>query len=153
MMLEVQNGTVQTRNRRDLPEQAPDVEHQEIGDGEADDQRDRPDDQRVFERAQIQSVGEVGSEQLDVVAQGELGNDVEHVVVEEADHDHQGQRNPEEDQENQSQRQDLEVRDQALGYLHRSDDGWRNGAGRPEPPRARRRAGQAAMNSFQRWIM
>ena len=36
MMFEVQNGTVQSRNRRDLPQQAADVEDQEIGDREAE---------------------------------------------------------------------------------------------------------------------
>ena len=53
-------------------------------------------------------------------------------------------------QEDQGQGQDLEIGDQALGDLHRVR-GALGGGGRG-PPRARDQD-QAAMNSFQRWIM
>ena len=43
MTFEVQNGIVQSRNSADLHRQRADVEGQEIGDREADHQREDPD--------------------------------------------------------------------------------------------------------------
>ena len=44
MTFEVQNGTVQSRKSAICQQQVADVEDEEVGDREADDERDRPDD-------------------------------------------------------------------------------------------------------------
>ena len=49
MMFEVQNGTVQTRNRPIASSWLLDVEDQKIGDQKADDQREEPGQDREFE--------------------------------------------------------------------------------------------------------
>ena len=54
MMFEVQNGTVQSRNRPIASSWLLDVEDQEIGDQEADDQREEPGQHRELERRHIQ---------------------------------------------------------------------------------------------------
>ena len=50
MMFEVQNGTVHSRNNPICQQQAADMEDQEVGNGEADDQRHCPHDQPQISR-------------------------------------------------------------------------------------------------------
>ena len=49
MMFEVQNGTVQSRNRPMRQQRAADMEDQEIRDPEADDQREQPGQNRELD--------------------------------------------------------------------------------------------------------
>ena len=136
MTLLVQNGIVQMQEQRHLPAQRADVEGQEIGDREAQGQRDHPDDQAELERAEIGVPGDLLGEHVDIVLEAE-GRD-QHVVgfvVEEA-HDHdQDHRHDEEQQEYQRQRRHQEIGREA-----------RAAAGAPgaQPPAAdaRRRAGR-----------
>ena len=60
MIVEVQNGTEQSRNRPIFESGAAHMEDQEIGDRETEDERDRPDDRREFQRAQIEPERQTG---------------------------------------------------------------------------------------------
>src|SRR5205823_15047358 len=82
-----------------LQQERADMEDQEIGDGEADDEREGPHDDGVLERVCIQRIGQAGPEQLEVVGEDERRDDVELVEVEEADGHDQRQRYPEEHQQ------------------------------------------------------
>ena len=79
------DGADQEQHR--LPGRRADMEGEEIGDGEADQQGQRPDDDGELERLQVGPPGDRREQQLLVVLQQEGRDDLGGVVVEEAHHD------------------------------------------------------------------
>ena len=89
----------------DRDQQRADVEHQEVGDGEADQQRDGPDDRGELQRAQIEPERVHGGEQVDIALRRERRPHTEdHVVLEEADRQQHAERYDEEDRQRNAER-------------------------------------------------
>ena len=108
------------RNRADeeqhhLHGHGADVKGEEIGDGEADDERRQPDDEAEFrrrqiglqDRAEIRQLGEAALEGLGVAARREGRQHLVIVVVPETDDDDEDERDDEEEQEHQAERHRL----------------------------------------------
>src|SRR5579862_2954793 len=80
------NGAQQEET--DLPQKAPDVEHEEVRNGKADEQGDGPNDERELDGAQIKPRGKIRLEELDVIVELKRGHDVEPVEAEKAHRQH-----------------------------------------------------------------
>src|ERR1700716_1315605 len=105
--------------KTDLPKQSANMEHQEIGDVEADEQRYRPDDQRKLERAQIEPQRHARREDLEVVVEDEGWIQPPLAIVEEADGDDHQHRQAEEEHENKGDWRDLNPgREPRRGFHH-----------------------------------
>src|ERR1700728_3999471 len=116
------------QEQSDLHGQASHVEHQEIGNREPDDERDGPDDRRIFDRAGIESQRQARFEQLDVIVEDEGRDDLQASVVVETDHGNEDHRYSEKYQEDERERRLLQPRHALRVDLHRF--GWRVLAGK-----------------------
>ena len=112
MMLEVRNGTVQIRKSTIWAVRPADLEGEDVGDGEAQDDGDGPDDDGVAKGVEVSAPGDGGTEHVGVVGELEGGDDLDAVVVEETDDDEGAHWEEEEDAEDGGQGAGLEEGDQ-----------------------------------------
>ena len=148
------HGAEQEEDHLDL--QRANMKGEEIGDGEARDERRGPDDQAEFQcreicaecRAKLGQIAQAATEDIVVILQGDGRFDRVLRVLPEADRDGRRQWEHEEYQEDQRHRRRLQI-----GHQHRSRTAGRAPPGRRGPvlPGLRdgvAHLGHAAMNSF-----
>jgi hypothetical protein len=86
------------------------VEDEEVGDGEADQQRQQPGEERVLQRLVVKPPRRLGGQDVDIVLECERWVHAQVVVVPEADHHDHGERQADEEQKDEEKRRHLEVR-------------------------------------------
>jgi hypothetical protein len=130
-----------------------DMERQEIGYPESDEERQRPDDDRVFQGIQVGLPGDPRAQDVPIVRGDEIRVETGKIVVPEAHDDDRENRQRQEEAEHQRKRSGLQIRCEPAELGARPAFPFRRSGGGKRRRRDVGGAAHAAMNSFQRFTM